>query len=277
MDPAIVASPLTPVIGAEVVGLDLSQPLKDTAVTLLRKMLLRFGVLIFRDQYSLTRESHIEVGEKFGKLESYPAGELTHPKIVRLYHGPSAPPTENVWHSDMSFRADPPLGSILRAMVVPPTGGDTLFCDMRNVWRSLPPKVQHLIRDLDAEHDIAKLAPTTASNSLHLAAKPVHHPILRMHPETDDEILYVNPAYTTRVVGLSDHDGAALLNYLFAYINLPESQCRIRWRSGTVLFWDNRSVQHYAVADYMPEVRIMERVSISGDAPLRFASRSVGT
>ena len=256
---------LTPIIGAEVFGLDISKECSSEQIAEIRAMLLRFGVLVFRGQESLTRESHIAFARRFGAIEVFGRGEPTHPEVIRIVHDQNAPPTENVWHSDMSFRLDPPLGSLLRAMILPPVGGDTLFADMREAWTRLPEGIRALARQLTAEHDIAKHAPPEAGPQLREVSPPVQQPVVREHPETGEELLYVNPAYTTKVLQLSDNDSAALLAHLFRQVTVPEIQCRVRWEAGTVAFWDNRSLQHYAVGDYLPARRVMERVTVGGD------------
>jgi taurine dioxygenase len=260
--------PLTPVVGAEVLGVDLAAECSDALKEPLRRLLLRHGVLVFRDQYSLTRESQIRFASHFGSLERYPAGEPTHPEIVCVDHGVHAPPTENVWHSDMSFRGTPPMGSLLRAIVLPPVGGDTVFADMRQAWSRLSEAIRSLVHDLRAEHDIAKWADDPTTKELRESAPPVEHPLVRVHPETEEELLYVNASYTTRVIGLSTGDSTALLDHLFRQVVIPELQCRISWKPGTVVFWDNRSMQHYALGDYLPSRRVMERVTIAGDSPV---------
>jgi taurine dioxygenase len=211
------------------------------------------------------RDSQLAFARCFGDLETYPAGERSHPQIVRIEHGVDAPPTENIWHSDMSFRKDPPLGAVLRGIDVPEVGGDTLFADMRDVWTRVPEKIQTVARGLGAHHDIAKWADASVAESLREAAPIVTHPIVRVHPETKEELLFVNAAYTTAVAGMDAADSAALLDFLFRQVTVPEVQCRVRWEPGTVVLWDNRSVQHYAAGDYLPAGRIMERVSIAGD------------
>lgn len=257
--------PVTPALGSVVRGVDLARPLTSELAARLRALLLDRGVLVFPGQHALTRGAHVAFARCFGPVERLPNGEPSCPEIVRIVHGPQAPPTENIWHSDLSFLTAPPLGAALRAIEVPEAGGDTLFADMRAAWRALPPDVQAAVWELDATHDIAKWADESMTGALHDAAPPQAHPIVRIHPETGDAILNVNRAYTTSVLGLAERVSASLLDYLCAQVAVPEVQCRIRWRPDTVILWDNRMVQHYATGDYLPSRRIMERVTILGD------------
>jgi taurine dioxygenase len=255
--------PLTTNIGAEISGVELASPDAAGLAELLRPALLRHGVLVFREQHLLTRDNQLALAKSLGEPESIRVGE-EQPEVIRIIHGPDAPPTENIWHSDLSFRSNPPLGAILRAIEIPAVGGDTVFADMRHAWQRLPNSLQKYVRSLKAQHDIAKWAPAAQSEFMHEQFPPILHPIAVVHPETKQTILYVNQGYTTSVPGLSEADSSYLLNRLFQEVSSPEVQCRIRWNAGTVVLWDNRSVQHYAVGDYMPAIRIMDRVSISG-------------
>ena len=212
----------------------------------------------------MTRENQLAFARAFGAVERPPNGEASNPDVVRIVHDANAPPTENIWHVDHSFREAPPLGAVLRAIELPTVGGDTLFADLRTVWRCLPNNVRGVIRPLRAVHDISKWAPAERVAELRNAAPAVSHPAVRIHPETGEEILFVNAAYTTSFVQVDSSDSAALLDFLLRQVHLPEVQCRLRWQTGTVAIWDNRSLQHYAVGDYYPERRVMERVTICG-------------
>ena len=260
--------PMTPAVGLEIWDVDLS--LRDDADTAeaLTALLLRYGVLVFRDQ-RLDRDSHVAFASWFGRPEPSPKGLASHPEIVRIEHDASAPPSENIWHADLSFLPQPPLAAALRAVEVPDSGGDTLFADMRDVWTRLPDPIRSAIAELTAEHDIAKWAGPDRASDLRAIAPVVRHAVVRTHPETGEAILFVNPAYTTRIVDLGDADSAAMLDFLFRQISTPEVQCRVRWEPGTVVLWDNRSVLHYATGDYLPARRVMERVSIAGSTIAR--------
>jgi taurine dioxygenase len=228
----------------------------------LREALLTYGVLVFRDQHSLTPATHVAFARHFGQVTPLPAGLPEQPEVTRIQHDQAMPPKENIWHTDQSFLAEPPKGAILAARTLPPTGGDTLFADMRAAWRRLPAELRSVLRTLRAEHNITKHVPR-ARHHLFEQMTPTVHPVMRIHPETGEETLFVNPAYTTRVLDVADHESAAILDHLFRQAWIPELQCRIRWEAGTVVMWDNHSTQHYAVADYFPDVRIMDRVVLT--------------
>jgi taurine dioxygenase len=262
----VAVEPITPTLGAEVGDVDLAAPLKEGLVVSIRALLLTHGILVFRGQDAMTREHHLALARVFGPVERSPNGEASHPDVVRIVHDADAPPTENIWHVDHSFRPAPPLGAVLRAIEVPAVGGDTVFADLRAVWRRIPDNIRAVVRGLHATHDIAKWAPAERVAELHTAAPVITHPAVHIHPETHVEILFVNAAYTTSLVGVETSDSVALLDFLLRQVHVPEVQCRVRWRPGTVVVWDNRSVQHYAVGDYFPERRVMERVSIGGDS-----------
>jgi taurine dioxygenase len=259
--------PLTPIFGIEISGLELDSCSIQYATEVLRPLLIEHRLLVFRQQRQMTREAHVRIASAMGTLEHFAGALADHPEIVRITHGPESPPTENIWHSDMSFRETPPLGAVLRAVSVPTSGGDTVFADMRYALARLPSALRRFIEDYDASHSIAKCAPDKAKGELSCAMPAVVHPVVRQHPETHDELLYVNSAYTTHVVGLDETESSALLRLLFGQVLVPECQCRVRWTDETVVMWDNRALQHYAVGDYMPATRIMERASLAGDRP----------
>jgi taurine dioxygenase len=179
------------------------------------------------------------------------------------------------WHTDGSFLACPPLGTMLRAVELPAHGGDTCFADMRAAYDALSPALRSLLDGMEAEHDFAKISYTTfdelPDRAAHLAVlraryPVVRHPVVRTHPTTGRKLLYLNRNYTTRLVGLTERENAVLLPFLFDHVCEPVFQCRVRWHAGTVVLWDNRATQHYAVPDYRGR-RVMHRVVIEGDAP----------
>ena len=260
--------PLTPILGLEISNIELDSCSTQYAKDVIRPLLVEHKLLVFRGQRHMTGEAHVRIAGALGALELFAGALQDHPGLVRITHGPESPPTENIWHSDMSFREEPPMGAVLRAVSIPPSGGDTLFADMRYALSRLPSAVRQFIENLDASHNVAKCAPDSAKAELASALPPVVHPVVRLHPETHEELLYVNSAYTTHIVGLDEGDSSALLRLLFGQVLVPESQCRVRWTDETVVMWDNRALQHYAVGDYMPATRIMERSSLAGDRPV---------
>jgi taurine dioxygenase len=264
--------PLTPILGVEISGVELDSCSTQYAKEVLRPLLIEHKLLVFRGQGQMMPEAHIRIAGAMGTLEYFAGALPDHPELVRITHGPGSPPSENIWHSDMSFREEPPMGAVLRAVSVPTSGGDTVFADMRYALGRLPSAVRRFIENLDASHNVAKCAPDNARAELVSALPPVVHPVVRLHPETQEELLYVNSAYTTHILGLDESDGSALLNLLLGQVLVPECQCRVRWTDGTMVIWDNRALQHYAVGDYMPATRIMERASLAGDRPARMHS-----
>lgn len=265
------ARPLTPVIGAELHGIDLAGEIDDGLVAEVRKALLEYKVVFFRDQ-AISREQHIDFARRFGELEVHPATpkDQPNPEVLRIAHGPDSRGQENAWHSDVTWRAEPSLGSILRAIEVPEVGGDTLFSCMYSAYEALSPAMQDFVCTLTAEHDIARVfAKRLGKAPEELREKyPVQeHPVVRTHPETGKRGLYVNTAFTTRIKGLSEKESDWLLNHLYSYAAIAEHQCRFRWAADSIAFWDNRACQHLAASDYFPAVRVMERVTVAGDRP----------
>jgi taurine dioxygenase len=263
---------LSPMIGAELSGLKLSGDLPDAAISEIRRALLEFKVVFFRDQHELTAAEHIAFARRFGDLEIHPATPKGQedPEILRITHDETSKGRENAWHSDVTWRPEPSLGSILRAREVPPFGGDTLFSCMYAAYDALSPAMKDWVSGLTARHDIARVFAGRLNKSieeLHAQYPVQEHPVVRTHPETGRRALYVNTAFTDQIVGLSKKESDWLLAHLYTFAALPEHQCRFRWEAGSLAFWDNRACQHYAASDYFPQRRVMERVTIAGDRP----------
>ncbi len=263
--------PLSPAIGAEIANIDLSEELSDATIAGLREALLKHKVIFFRDQ-SITRAQHIAFARRFGSLEIHPATPKDQPdrEVLRIAHGPESRGNENYWHSDVTWRAEPSLGSILRAIELPPVGGDTLFANMSLAYDNLSAAMKGFVEGLTAVHDIARVfAGRLGKPAEELRAKypPQEHPVVRTHPETGERSLYVNIAFTSHILGLSAKESDWLLHHLYAQAAIADYQCRFRWRPGSIAFWDNRACQHNAASDYFPAVRVMERVTIAGDRP----------
>ena len=263
--------PLTPVIGAELHDIDLAADLDDETIADVRRALLRYKVVFFRDQ-KISRRQHIAFARRFGALEIHPATpkDQADPEVLRIAHGPDSRGQENFWHSDVTWRAQPSLGSILRAIEVPPVGGDTLFSCMYSAYDALSPRMKEWVCTLTAQHDIAKVFAkrlNTSPEALREQYPIQEHPVVRSHPETGRRGLYVNTAFTSAIVGLSQTESAWLLQHLYSFAAIPEHQCRFAWGPDAIAFWDNRACQHLAASDYFPAVRVMERVTIAGDRP----------
>jgi taurine dioxygenase len=272
----IVERPLAPTIGAEISGVDLRDDLDDATIADIRGALLRWKVIFFRDQ-DITVEQHIAFARRFGELEIHPATpkDQANREVLRITHGPESRGRENNWHSDVTWREAPSLGSVLRAVEVPDVGGDTLFSDMGAAYDGLSPAMKEWLCTLTASHDIARVFAKRLGKSaeeLHEQYPVQHHPVVRTHPETGRRSLYVNTGFTTHIDGLSPKESDWLLSHLYSQAALPEYQCRFRWAPNSIAFWDNRACQHYAASDYFPAVRTMERVTIAGDRPYFDAS-----
>jgi len=262
---------LSPAIGAELIGADIAN-FDDTLVDEVRAALLKYQVVFFRDQHDLTRERHMEFANKFGDLEIHPATPKGQPdpEVLRIAHGPNSKGQENNWHSDVTWREEPSLGSILRAIELPKLGGDTLFSNMALAFEDLDDDLKERLCGMTAVHDIARVFSRRLkkdASALHEKFPPQEHPVIRTHPETGERVLYVNVAFTDHIVGMDRTESDELLKYLYHRAWLPEYQCRFRWAPGSLAFWDNRACQHYAASDYFPNTRIMERVTIAGDRP----------
>jgi taurine dioxygenase len=273
---SLTLAPLTPTIGAEVSGVDLSQPIDAAARGALRQALLDWKVLFFRDQ-EISTEQHLAFARNFGDLEVHPfaPSKPGYPEVLAITHDRERPGRENTWHSDVTWRIEPSLGSVLRAVEVPPVGGDTLFADMYAAYEGLTDAVKAEIEGAVAIHDFAhfrvgmrRQGKSEAEIEAFNTAYPmVEHPVVRTHPETGRKALYVNAAFTQSIVGLDKAASDALLKHLYAQAAIPEYECRFRWEAHSVAFWDNRASQHYAASDYWPAVRRMERVTVIGDRP----------
>jgi len=293
--PAVVAStsltssirvePLTCTIGAELSNVDLGAASRDAGlVAEIRSLLLKHRVLFFRDQ-DFTRAEHVAFARHFGELEDHPVAgsDPDHPGLVRIYKSPDKPNDryENAFHTDATWREKPPFGCVLRCIECPPVGGDTIWVNMVEAFRMLPEDVKAKIAGLRARHSIEASFGAAMPIEKRLALKAMYpdaeHPVVRTHPETGEKILFVN-AFTTHFTnyhtpenvrfGQDANPGAGqLLSYLVSQAYIPEFQVRFRWKANSVAMWDNRSTQHYAVMDYPPCDRKMERAGIVGDIP----------
>ncbi|MCU1393937.1 MAG: taurine dioxygenase TauD-like protein [Ilumatobacteraceae bacterium] len=266
------ASVLGATIGAEIAGVDLRDDLADDVIAELRQALLDYKVIFFRDQ-PLTGAQHVAFARRFGDLEIHPfiPANAEHPELVRFAKSADVGGYENGWHSDVSWRAEPSMGAILRAVSVPPSGGDTLFADMAALYDGLPQELRDEVDGLVAVHDFTnsfgKGLDAAALAEMQRRYPKVEHPVIRTHPETGRRLMYVNRFFVTGIVGMDDDASHDLIDRLCRFADLPEYQCRFQWRPDSIAFWDNRAVQHYANSDYWPDVRVMERASVIGDRP----------
>ena len=281
---SIKVEPLTCAIGAELVGFDVGVASRTPELMAeVRKLLLQYRVLFFRDQ-DISRAEHVAFARHFGELEDHPVAgsDPENPGLVRIYKNPDQPNDryENSWHSDATWREKPQFGAVLRCVECPPVGGDTMWANMVLAYDKLPEHVKTQIAGLRARHSIEASfgAAMPAEKRLALKAQfpDAEHPVVRTHPETGEKILFVN-AFTTHFtnfhtpehvrVGQDYTQGMSqLLQYLINQAAIPEYQVRWRWQPNSMAMWDNRSTQHYAVMDYPPSHRKMERAGIVGDA-----------
>ena len=266
---------LTPTIGAEISGVDLGGPLDRATQDAIYQALLDHLVIFFRDQ-DISPAQHVEFAESFGTLDA-PHPFYAHvegfDRIVKLANDARNPPDTDNWHTDLTFKPEPPFASILVAREVPETGGDTLWASMYAAYESLPADMKAQISALAAVHDMGdfKNAFTVGEKSAQKLLEATQrfgcaiHPLVQIHPMTGRKFLYVNDSFTQHVIGLTSQASRRLLNYLLDHINRSENQVRFKWRPGSIAMWDNRCTQHYAVADYLPAYRCMNRVTIIRD------------
>jgi taurine dioxygenase len=275
---------LTASIGAQLLNVNLGDASRDDALAgEIRSLLLKHKVLFLRDQ-QITRQEHVAFASHFGELENHPMvpSHPDAPGLVQIYKTPESPGDryENAWHCDGTWREKPAMGCVLRCIECPPTGGDTLWANMVLAYERLPEDVKARIAGLRASHSFQSSFGAAMPPEKRLALKAEYpdaeHPVVRTHPETGEKVLFVN-AFTTHFVNFhsparvrygQDYNqaGGDLLQYLISQAYVPEYQVRWRWAPHSVAIWDNRSTQHYAVMDYPPCHRKMERAGIVGDA-----------
>ena len=276
---------LTTHIGAELSGVILADAVgNDDLFGEIRYALLQHKVLFLRDQ-EISKSDHVAFAKRFGELEDHPVAgsDPDHPGLVCIYKDLDSPPDhyENAWHCDATWRDAPPMGAVLRCLECPPVGGDTVWSNMARAYEDLPEHIKDHIDALHARHSIeasfGARMPIEKRHALKAQFPDAEHPVVRKHPETDERVLFVN-SFTTHFTNFHTSEnvrygqdyapgGSNLLNYLISRSAIPEYQVRWRWRPNSVAIWDNRSTQHYAVMDYWPAVRKMERAGIVGDKP----------
>lgn len=273
---------------ARVDGVDLRQAPNGRTVDALHAALAEHKLLVFRDQH-LTPDQLVTLGRRLGELTAahpvLPALDADHPEVleidaIRSRQDPRyRDEYENdTWHTDVSFMPDPPLGSILSGVVIPPHGGDTAFADLQDAYDTLSPPIRALVDGLDAEHDgRAEFARFLAEHPeggmwagrRFTVLEPVRHPVVRAHPVTCRRGLFVNPTFTTRILGLSRAESRALLTLLYEHATQPERTFRHQWQTGDVVMWDNRATLHLGVRDYGDAPRVLHRVTLAGSVPYR--------
>jgi taurine dioxygenase len=280
--PQITIHPLTPTIGAVIGNVDLSKPLDDATIAAIRAALLAHKVIFFEDQH-ITPVQHRDFAARFGELHTHPLypGVADAPELFILDHHDGNPTDNDAWHTDVTFIETPPLGALLYAKQLPEVGGDTLWANMQAAYEALSKPMREFLIGLDAIHDFARGFPArgvvakSAGADKHAKAleehPPVIHPVIRTHPETGANSLFVNYGFTSRIKGITRAESDAILNMLFAHVQKPEFHVRWSWKPNSIAFWDNRITQHYAVNDYLPNRRVMHRATVLGDKPFQRA------
>jgi len=267
--------PLTPNIGAEIEGVNLAAPLDKPTEDAIYEALLRHLVIFFRDQ-DISPDRHQAFAQSFGELDA-PHPFYPHvpgfDRIVKLANDSNSPPDTDNWHTDLTFKAEPPFASILVAREVPETGGDTMWANMYSAYDALPADMKSRLEGMRAIHDMgdfknAFVDDTDSPAKLLQATQRFGyaiHPLVKTHPATGRKYLFVNDSFTSHIVGLTAHASRSLLGYLLDHIAQPIHQVRFKWRRGSIAMWDNRCTQHYAVADYLPAYRCMNRITVVKD------------
>lgn len=266
-----------PTIGAEIRGIDFTQPVDPATADAVYAALMRFGVVFFRN-VEITPEQQVAFGRHFGDLTVHPF--VPHledlPEVLVLDNHKDNPVfSTDVWHTDETFRLAPPMGSILRCVRLPPHGGDTLWADMCACYEGLSDKMRNFLSSLEAVHDFQNfrrkfdaLPPRERHAKLAEMEEKLPNPVIpivQVHPVTGRKILFVNEQFTIAIKGMHEDESRALLTLLFQQPKIPEYQFRFHWEPGSMVFWDNRPTQHYAANDYYPQRRTMHRVTIGRD------------
>ncbi len=280
----LAVNPVHPVLGAEVIGLDLSRDLGDAEFRGVRDAFNRFSVLVFRDHQTLTPAQQVAFSRRFGELEIHVLRHFLHPEFPEiLLVSNEQRDGKNIgladagryWHSDLSYKAEPSMASLLCSKVLPAEGGDTLFASMIAAYDRLPAALRARLDGLSAEHDYAARMARQGRPDLTAAQRaevpPVVHPVVRVHPETGKRALFVSEGFTTRILGIPEVESAAILEQLFAAEKDPEIIYRHKWRPGDMVMWDNRAVIHLAAGCPPEMARTMFRTTIQGDVPLGVA------
>lgn len=266
----ITVTNLTPAIGGEVSGVDLTKPLSEAQVADLKAAMADRMVLFLRDQ-TIAHEDHIRFANYFGGVHIAPSTKPWqvpgHPEVTIIHADENSTFVAGEdWHSDMSCDEHPPMGSILYLHTIPPVGGDTVFSNMVCAYEALSERMKAYLEGLTAMHDAVVGFGGITPEGMKL---PRHsHPVIRTHPVTGSKSLYVNRGFTTHIEGVSAAESRAILAFLFDHVQHPQFQCRFRWQPHSLAFWDNRCAQHSAIWDYFPQVRSGFRVQILGDKPV---------
>ncbi len=273
-------APIAGALGAEINGVDLSQPLSNAQFDQIHQAFLDHHVIFFRGQDGLSPDAQKTFARRFGTLNTHPyvQGMAGHPELIEIIKEPEDKLNfGGGWHTDMSFEEQPALGSVLYAIEVPRVGGDTLFANQIAAYEALSDGMKQMLSGLTAIHSASReysaqgqsaqarksMQSTEASD-----APEYEHPVIRTHPESGRKGLYVNPAFTLRFSGMTARESKPLLDFLYQHARDERFTCRFRWQANSVAFWDNRCCWHYALNDYAGHRRHMRRATINGDRPV---------
>lgn len=275
---SLTLTPLSAALGAQIEGVDLTQPLSIEQREAIEQALLTHHVIFFRNQ-TINPQQQARFAANFGDLHIHPIypNIPEQPEVLVLDTAVTDVRDNAVWHTDVTFLPTPALGAVLSAKQLPAFGGDTLWASGIAAFEGLSAPLQRLLVGLTATHDFTKSFPLERFGSTpedfarwdqtRKNNPPLSHPVIRTHPVSGRKALFVNEGFTTRINELSEAESEALLKLLFAHATRPEYTIRWRWQENDVAFWDNRVTQHYAVDDYRPNRRVMHRATILGDAP----------
>lgn len=281
-DAGIEVTPASGWIGAEISGVDLTAPLEPEVVSAIRTAWLRWRVVFFRDQH-LDHAAHERFARAFGApTPAHPlfdaVGDPEHPAIYPVFRDRFKARYETRgydkpgWHADVTAAVNPPAASLLRGVVIPPYGGDTMWSSTIAAYEGLSPALQQLADGLRAVHRFAVPDTATEDYRRRLRERPLltEHPVVRVHPETGERALYVNPSFTSHIVGVSPQESRGLLGLLYEQLARPEYTVRFRWEPGSLAFWDNRSTVHLAPNDLdrLDHDRQLYRITLVGDVPV---------
>ena len=257
---------LSPSIGAEITGVDLAE-IDDTGHAAIHQAMLDHKVLAIRDQGHLTPEQHKAFACRWGELDVHgyaPAISDDHPEILDIHNRGKRHTITEAWHTDVTWKPIPPLTSLLLAREIPETGGDTMFTDLEQAYESLSEGMKAMLAPLRALHGPPEVFMKMSGKD---ATDWVSHPVIRTHPETGRCSIYVNVAFTKKFEAMTENESRPLLEWLYERCHRPDFTCRIRWEPGTLVMWDNRCTQHYAIHDHGDAVRSMHRVTVLDTAP----------
>lgn len=268
---------ITPTIGAEIIGEDLFNNLSLDNLNKIYRCLIENKVIFFRNQ-KISSDQQIYFAKSFGEIEPphpvYPHVD-GYPEIVLLENDEGKPPDTDVWHTDVTFKSNPPFASILYSKIIPLSGGDTLWSCLSSIYEALPKHMKQYLENLKAVHDMGDFRNTFVNSEPIGSAEKLNegfkkfgssiHPVIKSHPITNKKFIYINPGFTNHIVGFNATDSSNLLNYLFNFMNKPEFQIRFKWTENTIAMWDNRCTMHYAIGDYLPNHRKMHRVTVLND------------